>query len=93
MAQKGFFSFYNMIKHYSESYFDRKELKKKNSFFDQNHGLTRFEKYDCWDFERLHFFRAKKAFFSISHTNIISGLILTENNSRKKMHFLIKSMG
>ena len=68
MAKKGFFSIYNIIKRYFLSYFDGKQLKKKTTFFDQKHGLTPLEKYDSWDFERLHFLGPKKGFFSISHT-------------------------
>ena len=37
--------------------------RKKTTFFDQNHGLTRLEKCDFWDFERLHFY-GQKGFFS-----------------------------
>ena len=38
--------------------------RKKTTFFDQKHGLTPLEKCDFWDFERLHFFMAKKGFFA-----------------------------
>ena len=41
-----------------------KNSRKKTTFFDQKHGLTPLEKCDFWDFERLHFFRAKKGYFS-----------------------------
>ena len=32
------------------SYFDRKQIKKKITFFDKKHGLTPLEKYGFWDF-------------------------------------------
>ena len=68
--------------------------RKKTTFFDQKHGLTPLEKCDFWDFERLHFLGPKKfSFLSCTLFNIISGLILTEKNSRKKIHFLTKSKG
>ena len=67
---------------------------KKLAFFDQKHGLTPLEKCDFWDFERLNFLWPKKvSFLSRTLLNIISSLILIENNSRKKLHFLTKSMG
>ena len=93
MAKKDFFSIYNIIKHYFESYFDRKQLKKKTTFFDQKRGLTPLEKSDFWDLKGLNFLWPKKVSFLFrTLLNIISSLILTENNSRKKLHFLTKSM-
>ena len=38
MAKKGFFCFQNIIKHYFQSYFDRKPLQKETTFIDQKHG-------------------------------------------------------
>ena len=68
--------------------------RKKTTFFDQKHGLTPLEKCDFWDFEKLHFLGPKKvSFLSRALFNNVSGLILTENNFRKKIHFLTKSMG
>ena len=62
--------------------------RKKTKFFDQKHGLTRLEKCDFWDFKRLHFLWPKKASFRAGTLlKIISSLILTENNSRKKTIF------
>ena len=55
--------------------------RKKTKFFDQKHGLTPLEKCDFWDFERLNFLWPKKvSFHSRTLLNIISSLILTENN-------------
>ena len=66
--------------------------KRKNTFFDQNHGLTPLEKCDFWDFERLKFLWPKKvSFLSRTLLNIISSLILRENQNRKKIHFLTQS--
>ena len=42
-----------LLKHFFQSYFDRKQIKKKITFFDQKHGLTPLEKCGFWDFERL----------------------------------------
>ena len=68
--------------------------RKKTTFFDQKHGLTPLEKCDFWDFKRLHFLVPKKvSFLSRTLFNIISGLILTENNSRKKNTFFDQKHG
>ena len=64
MTKKGFFSIYNIIKHYFKSYFDQKQ-QQKITFSDQKHGSTPLEKCDFGDFERLNFFIAKKGFFFI----------------------------
>ena len=67
MAKKGFFSIQNIIKHYFQSYFEGKQIKKKITFFDQKHGLTPLEKCDFWDFERLKLLWRIKVFFSIQN--------------------------
>ena len=68
--------------------------RKKTSFFDQKHGLTPLEKCVFWDFERLHFLWPKKVSFrSRTLLNIISSLILTENNSRKTTTFFDQKHG
>ena len=84
-GQKGFFSIQNLIKHYFQSYFQGKQIKKKIAFFDQKHGL---EKCDFWDFERLKFLWPRKVcFLSRTLFNIICNLILTENKKRKNTFF------
>ena len=67
MAKKGFFSIWNIIEHYFQSYFEEKQIKKKITFFDQKHGLTPLEKCDFWDFERLKLLWRIKVFFSIQN--------------------------
>ena len=54
--------------------------KKKNTLFDQKHGLTPLEKCDFWDFESLKLLWPKKvSFLSRTLLNIISSPILREN--------------
>ena len=67
---------------------------KKLAFFDQKHGLTPLEKCDFWDFQRLHFLGPENVLF-LSRTlfNNIFGLILTENNFRKKNTFFDQKHG
>ena len=63
---EGFFSISNIIEHYFWSYFDRQQIKKKNTFFDQKHGLTPLEKCDFFfGLKNIEFFMGKKGFFSI----------------------------
>ena len=79
--KKGLVLYLKRFKHYFQSYFYRKQLKKKNTFFDHKHGLTPLGKCDFWDFERLNFLWLKKvSFVSRRVLNIISSLLLTENN-------------
>ena len=71
-----------------------KNSRKKNTYFDQKHRLTPLGKCDFWDLKRLNFLWPKKvSFLSRTLLDIISSLILTKNNSRKKKHFFTKSMG
>ena len=44
MALKGFFSFYNIVKHIFLVYIALKQNMEKWPIFDQNHGLTPLEK-------------------------------------------------
>ena len=45
------------------SYFDRKQIKKKITFFDKKHRLAPLEKCAFWDLKRLQFLMIKKGFF------------------------------
>ena len=64
IAQKGVFSFQNIIKDIFLAYI---RLQKKNlekwPFLDQNHGLTRLEKCQFFDFLNFLFLQPRKAFF------------------------------
>ena len=44
------------------SYFDRKQIKKKITFFNKKRGLTPLEKCGLGDFKRLQFLMTKKSF-------------------------------
>ena len=94
MAKKGFFSIQNIIKHYFQSYFEGKQIKKKITFFDQKHGLTPLEKCDFWDFERLKLLWRIKVFFSIQ--NIIKHYFQSyfeEKQIKKKIKFFNQKHG
>ena len=61
--------------------FDWKQVKKKNPFFDQKHGLTPLEKFNFWDVEQFCFSSPKKvSFLSRTSFKLISSPFLTENN-------------
>jgi len=65
-----------------------KNKERRNTFFDQNHGLTPLEKCDFWDFERLKFLWPKKvSFLSRTLLNIISSLILSKCKIKKNLVF------
>ena len=69
-------------------------MRKKNTFFDQKHGLTPLEKCNFGDFQRLNFLGPiKVSFLSRTLLNIICSLILTETKRRKKLYFLTKITG
>ena len=75
------FVFY--LKHHSTSFlvlFDRKQIKKKNMFFDQKQGLNTLEKMPFFEtLKNLVFIVKKVSFLSKTLCSIISSLILTEN--------------
>ena len=63
-AQKGVFSFQNIIKHIFLPYIAKKKKKLEIlPFMDQNHGLTPQEKRQFLDFFDFLFLQPRKAFF------------------------------
>ena len=50
IAQKGVFSFYNILKHIFLTYISLKEKMEKWPIFDKNHGLTPLGKWQFFDF-------------------------------------------
>ena len=63
IAQKGVFSFQNNIKDIFQSYIAQKKNLEKWPFLDQNHGLTRLEKCQFFDFLNFLFLQPRKVFF------------------------------
>ena len=65
IAQKGVFSFQNIIKHIFLADIAEKKKLKKWPFLDQNHGLTSLEKYQFFHFLIFLFLQPRKAFFFV----------------------------
>ena len=62
-AQKGVFSFQNIVKDIFLPYFIFKKKMEKWRIFGQNHGLTPLEKSQFFDFFYFVFLQPRKAFF------------------------------
>ena len=65
IAQKGVFSFQNIVKHIFLADIAEKKKLKKWPFLDQNHGLTSLEKYQFFHFLIFLFLQPRKAFFFV----------------------------
>ena len=64
IAQKGVFSFQNIVKDIFLAYISEKRKLEKWPFLDQSHGLTPLEKCQFFDFMKLLFFRLKRCGFA-----------------------------
>ena len=94
IAQKGVFSFYNIVKDIFLAYIAFKKKLEKWSFLDQNHGLTPLEKYQLFDSLNFLFLQPRKAFFrSRISLKTFSWLTLPLKKSWKNGHFWTKTMG
>ena len=62
-AQKGVFSFQNIVKDIFLAYITSKKKLEKWPFLHQNHGLTPLEKCQFFDLLNFLFLQARKAFF------------------------------
>ena len=67
IAQKGFFSFQNIVKDIFLAYIALKKMLEKWPFLDQNHGLTHFEKYKFFDFLKFLFLQPKRRFLVLQY--------------------------
>ena len=65
IAQKGVFSFQNIVKHIFLADIAEKKKLKKWPFLDQNHGLTPLEKCQFFHFLIFLFLQPRKAFFFV----------------------------
>ena len=63
LAQKGIFSFQNIVKEISLVYLALKKKFEKRPFLDLKHGLTPLNKCQFFDFSNFLFLQPRKAFF------------------------------
>ena len=63
LAQKGVFSFQNIVRYIFLCYIADKKKMEKWQFLVQNHGLTPLEKCQFFDFLKFLFFWPRKVFF------------------------------
>ena len=67
IAQKGVFSFQNIVKHIFLDYIAEKKHLEKWPFLDQNHRLSPFEKCQFFDFKTSCFFSLEGRFFVLEY--------------------------
>ena len=67
IAQKGVFSFQNILKHIFLAYIAQNNKKEKWPISDQNHVLTPLENSQCFDFLNVLLLQPRKAFFSFQN--------------------------
>ena len=90
IAQKGVYSFQNIVKDIFLAYIAKKKTKlEKWTFLDQNHGFTPFKKFEFFDFLNFLFLQRRKAFFSFQNiVKDISWPILPKKKKLEKWPFL-----
>ena len=67
IAQKGIFSFQNIVKIIFLTNIAEKKMLEKWPYWDQNQGLTPFEKCKYFDFWNFLFLLPRKAFFNLEY--------------------------
>ena len=65
IAQKGIFSFQNIVKIIFLTNIAEKKMLEKRPYWDQNHGLTTLEKLQFFDILNFLFLQPRKAFFRL----------------------------
>ena len=85
IAQKGVFSFQNIVKEIFLAYIASKKNLEKWQFLDENHGLTPLEKCKFFDFLNFVFLKPREAFFlpRISYKNIFLAYFSLKKKVRK----------
>ena len=67
IAQKGIFSFQNIVRDVFLVYVAKKKKFEKWPFLDQNHGITTLEKCDFFDFLIFFFLQPRKTFIVVQY--------------------------
>ena len=85
------------LKHHSTPFlvlFDRKQVKKKNIYFDQKQGLTPLEKCHSWDFKKFRFYSQKRFLLYLKlYVALFPVLFWPKTNKEKKLHFFVQTHG
>ena len=90
IAQKGVFSFQNIVKHIFLAYIIFKKTMEKWPFLDQNHWLTALEKSQFFRLFELFFIAQKKVF---SFQNIVTHIFLAYIAKKEKIEKSPKVFG
>ena len=94
IAQKAVFSFQNMVKDIFLAYIAFKKKLENWPFLDKNHGLTRLEKCQFFDFFNFLFLQPRKEFFrSRISQKTFAWPILPKKKKLKKWSFLDQNHG
>ena len=83
IAQKGVFSFQNIVKHIFLAYIAKKRKLEKWPFLDQNHGLTPLKKSQFFAFLNLLCFIAQTGVLSLQ--NIVRHIFLAYIAKKRKL--------
>ena len=83
IAQKGVYSFQNIVKDLLQAYIAYKEKWEKWPFLNQNHGLILWEKMSIFRLFELFFFIAQKSVFSFQ--NIAKDIFLAYIAQKEKL--------
>ena len=91
IAQKGVFSFQNIVKTFSWPIFPKKKQLQKWPFLDQNQGLIPLEKCQFFDFLNFLFLQRRKAFFVLEYCKRhFPGLYCLKKKKLKKWSFFVQ---
>ena len=94
VVQKAFFFVKNIIKHHVQVFFKEIETQKNFKVFDENHGLTPFEKWTLSHYVSMTFLLCRKPFFTFrTLLSIMCHYFFKENQTEKKFHIFDQNPG
>ena len=94
IAQKGVFSFQNIVKDIFLAYFNKKKKLQQRPLLSKNNRLTPLEKHQFFDFLNFLFLLPRKPFFVLKYRKThFPGLICLSKGSWKKGHFQDQNHG
>ena len=94
LSRKLFFFVKNIIKHHVQVFFKEIETQKNFKVFDENHGLTPFEKWTLSHYVSMTFLLCRKPFFTFrTLLSIMCHYFFKENQTDKKFHIFDQNPG